>query len=153
MKTKIILLYFFLLSISSFAQFGNFDYSKSRIFYIKIDGIDNVEKARFIDKQLLKSDEIIFVSTSSNGFITSVIANQDFSFEKINKLVLSQNYTCSLSSDSEFNNSEFIQLYSSVNFSKDTETKYGKLKKHYTNNNLKDELNFQKYQEIIGSKK
>ncbi|OFX21112.1 MAG: hypothetical protein A2033_18015 [Bacteroidetes bacterium GWA2_31_9] len=153
MKTKIIITLFLFISIVSFAQLSNFDYSKSKILSIKIQGIDNIEKARYIDKQLLNSDEIIFVTTSSNDFITTVIANQDFSFEKLNKLILSQNHTCLLSSISEFDNLVFEQLYSSVNFSKETITKYGILKKYYTNNKTKDELNFSKYQEIIGLKK
>ena len=153
MKTKIIITLFLFISIVSFAQLSNFDYSKSKILSIKIQGIDNIEKARYIDKQLLNSDEIIFVTTSSNDFITTVIANQDFSFEKLNKLILSQNHTCLLFSISEFDNLVFEQLYSSVNFSKETITKYGILKKYYTNNKTKDELNFSKYQEIIGLKK
>lgn len=153
MKTKIIITLFLFISIVSFAQLSNFDYSKSKILSIKIQGVDNIEKARYIDKQLLNSDEIIFVTTSSNDFITTVIANQDFSFEKLNKLILSQNHTCLLSSISEFDNLAFEQLYSSVNFSKETNTKYGILKKYYTNNKTKDELNFSKYQEIIGLRK
>jgi len=140
-------------NITVFSQITNFNYTRSKVIKIKIDGLDNVEKARYIDIQLLKSDNIIFASTNANEFITTVIADESFSFEKIKKIVFSQNLNCTLLSNSDFNNSIFEQIYSSVNFSKETKTVYGILKKYYTNDKIKDELNFAKYQEIIGLKK
>lgn len=151
-KLKIITL-FTIISISVFSQIQRFDYTNSKIFKIKINGIDNIERGRFIDKILLNYDDIIFSSITNNDFITYIIVNEKFSFDKIETIIIGNKYTCNLINTYEFSNDLFEQIYTSTYFVKEINTKYGILKKYYTNSKIKDEINFSKYLEIIGSKK
>jgi hypothetical protein len=154
MKYLIILLYFSILTINIQAQSENyfFDFSKSIIIKASISNVDSDEKARYLDKQILKNNDIVFVYSDYSSKITSIVANSGFDMTQISQLLNSLNYQIISSHKSDFSNDDFYKLYTDAHYKKSIDNNNSKPLMYFTDQKHKDFINYQKYCELWNKK-